>query len=119
MSSLVAQIEKVQRDTHVLAAALNGLGLVHADRGNLAAAEQALLRAQRIWENAGSRYRDHLIQCISNRVSVYLDGGDAGESAERLLRSRLPGAGRHSGKSPAAAGLLYHLGVLEILAGPV
>jgi tetratricopeptide (TPR) repeat protein len=114
LSSLVVEIEKVQRDTHVLAAALNGLGLVHADRGNLAAAEQALLRAQRIWENAGSRYRDHLIQCISSRVSVYLDGGDT-ESAERLLRSRLPAPG--ATPEPAAAGLLYHLGVLEFSQG--
>ena len=66
------------------------------------------------WEKAGSRYRDHLIQCISNRVSVYLDGGDT-ESAERLLRSRLPAPG--ATPEPAAAGLLYHLGALDFAQG--
>jgi tetratricopeptide (TPR) repeat protein len=85
---LVREIQDSGAEGDHLAAALNLLGVVHADLGDLRTAETLLLRAQRLWEKAGDEHRLRLSQCVINLASVYLEGG-AWRKAERLLRSHM------------------------------
>ncbi len=107
LERLIAQLRRLKPQSHAMAAALNGLAIVHADRGDFAVAEQMLRRAQRIWETNGDRRS--LNQCVSNLVSVYLESGNQDE-AETLLRNYL--AAPETEGDPAKAGLMHHLAAL-------
>ncbi len=107
LEHLIAQLRRLKPQSHAMAAALNGLAIVHADQGDYAIAEQMLRRAQRIWEQNGDQRSAN--QCVSNLVSVYLESGNQDE-AEKLLRSRLEAP--ESEADPAKAGLMHHLAAL-------
>ncbi len=114
LSVLVAEIRRVNPDSFDLAAALNAMALLQADRGNLAAAEQTLLRSLHIWEEGGEAARPALNQCISNLVSIYLDRGEW-DRAEHMIEQRLAIDETHH--DPALAGLLHHLAALHLARG--